>query len=284
MATLRDMTRQLAIGISPCPNDTFIFHGLHAGRIDAAPFTFTWTLADVDELNRLARAGALDVVKVSTAAYPAIAERYALLTAGGALGRGCGPLVVARPETPAADIASGPLAVPGLLTTGNLLAGLSGRFAGERLVLRYDAVMPAVIAGRAAAGVVIHEGRFTYAAHGLVQLLDLGAWWEETTGLPIPLGSIAVRRDLGADVARHLDARIRQSLDLTNADPEAAWPFISENAIELAPEVVRAHIATFVTPESRGLTPEGRLAVTRLLAEGFAAANLPDPGLPVFLT
>ncbi len=278
------MTRPLSIGISPCPNDTCIFHGLYAGIVDAAPLALAWTLADVDELNRLAQAGALDVVKVSVAAYPAIAANYALLTAGGALGRGCGPLVVARPETPPEAIAAGPLAVPGLLTTGNLLAGLSGRFAGERMVCRYDRVMPAVVAGEAAAGVVIHEGRFTYPGLGLVCLLDLGAWWEETTGLPIPLGAIAVRRSLGPTVARQLDELIRRSLDAATKDPGAAWPFIAENAIEIAPEVIGAHIETFVTSESRGLTPEGRNAVNRLVAAGFSAGGLPDPGLPIFLS
>lgn len=280
------MNRRLTLGISPCPNDTYIFEALVHGRVDTGGLTFDTRLEDVETLNAEAARGEYDVVKISVAAAVRFLDEYALLPCGGALGRGCGPLLVGQPGTTLADIADAAVAIPGKLTTAHLLLELTELHHGPRPVLRYDEIIPAVAQGRQAdsgqpiaAGVVIHEGRFTYEAHGLAKLLDLGEWWERETGLPIPLGAIAIRRGLGPDVAGQVAEAIRASLAHARANPSMVWPWIMEHAQEMAPEVVSAHIATFVTDYSRNLGEDGKAAVVRLLeaaarVEGLALAEV----------
>lgn len=265
--------RTIHLAVSPCPNDTFIFHGLLNGLVDVTPYRLETTLADVEELNAGAVAGRFDVVKISVAAFPAVAHSYRLLSTGGALGRGCGPLLVARPGTRLEAVSQAPVAIPGARTTANLLLSLHGSLQGPRRAMRFDAVMPAVARGEAAVGLVIHEGRFTYPQYGLEPLLDLGAWWEASTGLPIPLGAIAARRELGRDTALFFEQAIGRSLALAHADPEGAWPYIQAHAGELDTAAIRQHIATFVTPASAGLDAEGRQAVTRLVRAAASEAG-----------
>ncbi|MFZ5425769.1 MAG: 1,4-dihydroxy-6-naphthoate synthase [Thermodesulfobacteriota bacterium] len=264
--------RQLSLGISPCPNDTFIFHGLVHGVAPADPgFSLSRVvMTDVEELNAMAARGELDVVKISMAAAADVAGLYRLLPCGGALGRGCGPLLVARAGRGGAP--AGTLALPGARTTAALLASLSG-VPGRRVQMRYDEVMPAVARGDADAGVVIHEGRFTYEALGLELVRDFGAWWEEAYGLPLPLGVIAVKRDLGPEAAAMVAGAIRSSLSHAWEHPEDSREFVAMNAQELSPEVTKAHIATFVTPFSLDVGGEGRKAIEALAAEAFKAAG-----------
>ena len=201
------MAKKLTLGYSPCPNDTFIFHGLASGSIEW-PGGLDITLADVEELNSKAAKGALDVVKVSVAAAADILDDYVLLRSGGAMGYGVGPILVAQGECELASLDGKTIAIPGKKTTANLLFGLCCREAGINVTLKelvFDEVMPAVAAGEVDAGVVIHEGRFTFQEQGMVRILDLGAWWEGHTGLPIPLGAIAVKRSLGEGVARQMN-------------------------------------------------------------------------------
>ncbi|WP_319583795.1 1,4-dihydroxy-6-naphthoate synthase [uncultured Pseudodesulfovibrio sp.] len=263
------MNNELTLGYSPCPNDTFIFHALTKGLV---PWSggLSVTLADVEELNGLASRGALDVVKVSTAAAAGILDEYVLLRAGGAMGYGAGPVLVAGEGRTLESLDGGKVAIPGERTTANLIFGLCCREAGinvTRVPMVFDEVMPAVQAGRVDAGVVIHEGRFTFAERGLSRVLDLGAWWEAHTGLPIPLGAIAIKRSLGMDVARRMNEAIRQSLLFARNEPEAGRDYIRENAQELSEEVIRTHIETFVTDYSLDAGEAGVQAVSRLLAE-----------------
>ncbi|EGB16636.1 protein of unknown function DUF191 [Pseudodesulfovibrio mercurii] len=270
------MQKKLTIGHSPCPNDTFIFHALTSGLVDW-PGGLDLTLADVEELNGLAAEGALDVVKVSTAAAAGILDEYVLLRAGGAMGYGAGPVLVARQGRTLDSLDGGTVAIPGERTTANLIFGLCCREAGiavRRAPMVFDRVMDAVRAGRADAGVVIHEGRFTFAERGLVRVLDLGAWWEAHTGLPIPLGAIAIRRSLGDDTARRMNEAIRRSLLYARAHPEAGREYIRQNAQELSGDVIRTHIETFVTDYSLDAGEAGAGAVARLLAE--AGCRRPD--------
>lgn len=263
------MKEKLRLGYSPCPNDTYIFHGLASGKVEW-PGGLDITLADVEELNSMAAAGALDVVKVSVAAAAGILDDYVLLRAGGAMGYGVGPILVARDGADLPALDGKTVAIPGRRTTANLLFGLCCREAGVSVTPRemvFDQVMPAVVAGEVAAGVVIHEGRFTYAAQGLTRLLDLGVWWEEQTGLPIPLGAIAIRRSLGMDVARSMNEAIRQSLLRARENPDAAWGYIKEHAQEMDDAVIDEHITTFVTDYSLDIGEAGEQAVTRLLTE-----------------
>jgi 1,4-dihydroxy-6-naphthoate synthase len=261
--------RQLSLGISPCPNDTFIFHGLIHGLAPAEPeFSLSrLVMADVEELNALAARGELDAVKISMAAVADASAHYRLLSCGGALGRGCGPLLLARKGYDPRQ-AFETLALPGARTTAALLASLAGT-PGKRVQMRYDEIMPAIAAGTVDAGVVIHEGRFTYAEHGLDLVLDYGAWWEGCYKLPLPLGVIAVKRDLGPDVAAMVARAIRESLTHAWEHPENSREFIAQNAQELSPEVTKAHIETFVTPFSLDVGEEGRRAIEAMAGAAF---------------
>lgn len=263
------MSKRLSLGYSPCPNDTFIFHGLASGQV-VWPGGLDITLADVEELNGRAAAGELDVVKVSVAAAAGILDEYVLLRAGGAMGYGVGPILVAGQERDLASLDGKTIAIPGAKTTANLLFGLCCREAGVSVTLKemvFDEVMLAVMAGEVDAGVVIHEGRFTFEQQGLTRILDLGAWWENHTGLPIPLGAIAIRRSLGEGVARSMNEAIRQSLLMARKAPAGAWDYIKEHAQEMDDAVIRTHIETFVTDYSLDIGSGGERAVGRLLAE-----------------
>lgn len=263
------MQESLTLGFSPCPNDTYIFHALATGQIPW-PGGLSVTLADVEELNGLAASGALDVVKISVAAAAGILDDYVLLRAGGAMGYGAGPVLVSGRERTLESLDGTRVAIPGERTTANLIFGLCCREAGinvERVPMVFDEVMDGVEAGLVDAGVVIHEGRFTFAERGLKRVLDLGEWWENHTGLPIPLGAIAIRRSLGADTARRMNEAIRRSLGAARANPEAGRDYVRSHAQELSEEVVRSHIETFVTDYSLDVGEAGMEAVSRLLAE-----------------
>lgn len=277
---------RLSLQYSPCPNDTFIFHALWAGLVRVPGLEFAVQLADVERLNQAAASGAPDVCKVSVAAAAAVLDDYLVLRAGGALGRGVGPVLVSKAGVRLEDLHGRPVAIPGSRTTAALIFGLLCRERGvaPRLVERvYDEVMPAVESGACAAGVVIHEGRFTYAERGLSRLLDLGAWWEQARGLPIPLGCIVMRRSLGLDLCRAVDAGIRQSLAFARRDPSASEAYIRAHAQEMDPAVVARHIETFVTEASLDLGAEGEAAGLALMAEARRAQGLPPMPAQVFL-
>jgi len=191
------MEQQLTIGYSPCPNDTYIFYALVQGKVPVPGITFQERLEDVETLNQLALDGTLDLTKISYHALGHLRERYALLRSGGALGRGCGPLIVARPGTRIEDLRAGTIAIPGKLTTAWLLLQLFDRGLNNVVVMTFDRIMQAVADGTVTAGLIIHESRFTYPLYKLAMLLDLGAWWERHSGLPIPLGGILGKRSLG---------------------------------------------------------------------------------------
>ena len=276
------MTRPAySLGISPCPNDTYIFEALIHGRSPAA-FDTNLHIADVEELNALARQGRLAVTKLSMAAAAHILDRYVLLNAGAALGRGCGPLVVSRRELSAEERRTARIAIPGRMTTANLLLSLAGQFSGPRTEMIFDQVMPTVERGEADLGVIIHEGRFTYADRGLRLVLDLGQWWEQATGMPLPLGVIAARRDLGLETILRVEEAIRQSLLHARAHPEDGRAFIRAHAQEMDETVMASHIATFVNDYSLDLGDDGRKAVEALLEAAAKEAGISLPALPFF--
>ena len=276
----------LRLGFSPCPNDCFVFDALVHGRV-ATPLRFEVDLDDVEALNQRALAGELDVAKVSYHAFGLLACDWWMLRAGGALGRGVGPLIVARPHAgggDAVDLRGLRVAVPGGTTTARLLLRLFAPEGVEEVVLRYDRIMPAVAAGEVDAGLIIHESRFTYADHGLVGLADLGAWWERRSGALLPLGGIAVRRALGPAIAREAQRAVARSVAAAFADPTASEPYVARHAQELSPAVRRAHIGLYVNAHSLDVGVEGEAAVARLLAEAAAIGLVPplpaDPFVP----
>ncbi len=257
---------KLTLGFSPCPNDTFVFDALVNGEVDTGDLRFEPVLADVQTLNDWALAGRLDVSKISYGVLLRVADRYALLDAGGALGKGVGPLLVARPGGSRFDPTTMTVAIPGRDTTAHLLFSLAFPGATRKTFLVFSAIEAAVLRGDVDAGVIIHEGRFTYAAKGLVKLLDLGEHWERETRSPIPLGGIVARRTVDARVRRKVDRLIRLSLERANADRAHLSGYVRRHAQEMDEGVMRQHVDLYVNEFSLGLGEAGRRAVETLLA------------------
>jgi 5,8-dihydroxy-2-naphthoate synthase len=266
---MSDVQRPLELAFSPCPNDTFAFHALVAGRIPGAP-PVTVSYADIDVLNQWAAAGRRDIIKVSYAALPPLLADYALLPSGGALGRGCGPLVVTAGRD---SLAGATVAIPGRQTTAYLLFRLWAQHQGVASiqVLPFDKIMPAVAEGTVDAGLIIHESRFTYPSYGLQAIVDLGDWWEGDTGLAIPLGAILARRSFGPGALANLSRAIRESVEAAWADPAASRDYVLEHSQEMAPDVVDQHIALYVNSFTADLGDEGYAAITGLLDRAVAA-------------
>lgn len=271
----------LRLGYSPCPNDTFIFYALMHGRIPLHNFSIREELADVETLNRRALAGELDLTKISYHAFGHLRSEYVLLRSGGALGRGCGPLVVARQATNLEHLRGKLIAIPGELTTANLLLQLHGAGYERLQILPFDKIVAAVASGGVDAGLIIHESRFTFAEHGLVAVEDLGAWWEELTGLPIPLGGILARRSLGREVIEEIESAIRASVRYAFDHPEEARSYIRAHAQELDDAVIQQHIDLYVNHFSLDLGEEGLAAVHELLHRAAAAGIIPPSSLPL---
>jgi 1,4-dihydroxy-6-naphthoate synthase len=258
----------LTLGISPCPNDTFALHKF------VRDGDFEVVLDDIEGLNRRAIGGELDIVKVSVAAYGHIVNDYALLRAGGAAGYGVGPVVVARE---AGEI-RGPVAIPGERTTAALLLRLAGHH--ETVPMRFDRIADAVSSGEVYAGVLIHEGRFTYEAQGLTKVTDLGTLWEEGLGCPVPLGALAIRRELGEETARRLDDDIRASVRYAREHPDAERDaYVAAHAQEMAPDVIARHIELYVNDYTLDLDEH---AVEQLLEFGHGCGFFSAPRQRVF--
>lgn len=272
--------KKLTIGYSTCPNDTHIFAGLSYNEKDSFP-AFEPVLGDVETLNGWALKGELDITKLSFFAFFKVQTAYALLHSGGALGRGCGPILVARAGADLNSLKDGIIAAPGNLTTARLLLTLYLGYEPQLQQMVFSNVMPAVRDGKADFGLVIHEGRFTLDAYGLQSILDLGGWWEEETGLPIPLGGIAIRRDLGEGMARDVDERIRQSLSLAEGGSPMVEDYIISHAQEMDPSVIQQHIDLYVNRFSRDLGDEGQRAVRVLLDRAERAGLLDGCSLPI---
>jgi 1,4-dihydroxy-6-naphthoate synthase len=251
----------ITLAYSTCPNDTYIFGPWAEGRI-SAPAART-TLLDIDELNSLAARGGADVCKVSFYAFLSFLEReYELCPAGAALGRGCGPLLVARKDFDK-PLARATVAVPGMETTARLLLRFFSP-TGRQTALRFDAIMPAVAQGRFDLGLVIHESRFTYPQYGLICVRDLGQYWEERTGLPIPLGGIAIRRSLAPETRHAVAQAIRDGLDYSKMHYDRILPYIRRYAGEMDDEVIRKHIDLYVNDFTFDLGEEGWAAVAAM--------------------
>lgn len=270
----------LRIAYSPCPNDTFVFHAWAHGQVPGAP-ELDVTFADIDITNGMAERGEFDILKVSYAVLPYVLDEYALLPCGGALGRGCGPLVLTR--EPDADLAGKTVAVPSERSTAYLLFRL---WAADTLrggapnivVLPFHEIMPAVRDGKVDAGLVIHEARFTYQEYGLHRLADMGEHWEVTTGLPIPLGAIVAKRSLGAAVLNSLADAARSSVRMAWDDPEASRAYVLAHAQEMDPAVADQHIGLYVNEFTADLGEDGYAAVRGLLTRAAAEGLVPPLG------
>jgi 1,4-dihydroxy-6-naphthoate synthase len=260
----------LTLAYSPCPNDTYVFAALTNGLLADAP-RVSVHLADIEELNDAASHGRFELVKVSYGAIPYLGDRYRILRSGGAIGRGCGPLLVARPD-----------ASPALFAEFVLLRLALARKL-KTVQLRFDRIISAVAEGTVDAGLIIHESRFTYREAGLIAIADLGEWWENMTLLPIPLGAILVRNDVEDDVARAVQGAIRTSLAFARVNESAVMPYVREHAFEMSEDVMRRHIALYVNEFSDDIGEIGIEAVHALYARAHDAGILGRTAEPRFV-
>jgi 1,4-dihydroxy-6-naphthoate synthase len=263
----------LTLGFSPCPNDCFMFDAIVHERIDLEGLQFSRVMEDVEALNRRAFSKTIAVTKLSYHAFAHCADAFALLDAGSALGRGCGPLLISSRPMSADEIAAGGahIAIPGKFTTANFLLSLAFPGAQHKTELVFSDIEAAVLHGRVDAGLIIHENRFTYAAKGLKKIIDLGEYWESSTGAPIPLGGIVIDRSLPADVQHRMNRVMRRSVEYAFANPDASRAFVRAHAQEMSEDVMRQHIELYVNEYSVELGAEGRRAVQLLFDRAVEA-------------
>ncbi len=275
---------KLTLGFSPCPNDTFIFDAMVHGRIDTEGLEFDYFLADVEELNHKAFRAEVDITKMSFHAYAWAAQKYLILDAGSALGHRNGPLLISRKKLEASDVKGSRIAIPGKFTTANLLFSIAWPEATMKREYIFSDIERAVLDDEADAGLIIHETRFTYQKKGLNKIADMGEYWENLTGFPIPLGTIVVRRDLPAEVQAKVNRIVRRSLEYAYKDSFASYDFVTENAKEMDSNVMNNHIKLFVNEFSLDLGKRGRTAINELFR--IASERKIIPAIPdrIFLT
>ena len=268
---------KLTIGLSPCPNDTFIFDAMLNGKIDTEGLSFQYQLEDVETLNRMALQGELDISKVSYGGVSKMLQHYKILNAGGALGKGVGPLLVSKKHSSLDTLnpTAASVILPGKFTTAHLLFALSFPEIKEKVFMPFHEIENAVLNLQADAGVIIHENRFTYHERGLFKLADLGELWEKETGLPIPLGGILSRRKFSTPLLHKIDRIIKRSLEYAFEHAEILSPFVKENAQEMDETVMRQHIGLYVNHFSLNLGADGRAAIWKLLETSVAVH--PEP-------
>jgi len=253
---------KLTLGFSPCPNDTFIFDALVHHKIDTEGLDFEVVFADVEQLNKWAFQGKLDITKLSYNAFTHCVNDYALLDSGSALGNNCGPLLIKKPNTILTNKSK--IAIPGKYTTANMLLSIAFPKNQNKVETLFSEIENEVLEGRVDAGLIIHENRFTYQEKGLEKVKDLGEFWEEETGLPIPLGGIVVKRELPLATQHKIERVLRKSVEYAFANPNSSADYVKFHAQEMEREVVDAHIALYVNDCSVSLGEQGKKAVEML--------------------
>ena len=256
--------RTLSLGISTCPNDTFVFDAMINGKIDTCDLDFDCLLTDVEELNRNAFRAETDITKISYHAYAHVAEDYILLNSGSALGFNNGPLLVAAAKTDPAILESKMIAIPGKYTTANLLLSILYPGLTYKKEYLFSEIEDVVLKGEVDAGLLIHENRFTYKDKGLFKVIDLGEEWLDQTGMPIPLGGIAIKRNLGSEIASKVDRIIAASINYAYKNPASSYDFVSKYAASMDRNVMLKHINLYVNEFSPDLGEKGREAVRTL--------------------
>lgn len=262
---------KLSLAFSPCPNDTFIFDALVNHKIDTEGFEFDVILEDVQTLNEWAKAGRLDISKISYGVLPLVLKEYVVLNSGGALGKGVGPLLITNKKNAEEfkiqnlKFKIAPIAIPGINTTAHMLFSLAYPEAKNKKFMVFHEIEDAVLTGKADAGVIIHENRFTYQDKGLVKIIDLGTYWEENIKLPIPLGGIVMKRSFDVTIQQKINSLIRRSLEYAFANYPQLTDYVREHSQEMSESVMRRHIDLYVNNYSVDLGEEGKKAVKKLL-------------------
>ncbi len=270
------MSRTIRIGFSPCPNDTFIFDALIHGRIDTGDLKFEAVMADVEELNKMALNGDLEITKLSFHAFTHVLDTYQMLPSGSALGRGVGPLLISKKKLKLEQAANVKIAIPGKFTTAVFLLKMFLPQNTNLHEMLFSDIEEAVLSGEVDAGLIIHENRFTYESKGLFKIADMGELWENSTGLPIPLGGIAIRRDMDMELRTQISVLLRKSIEHAYANPDQALPYIRKHAQEMDLDVLKKHIDLYVNDFSLDLGREGRTAVSKLLSVA-SGKEISDP-------
>jgi len=266
---------EITLGHSPDSDDAFMFHALANNKFDTSPYTFRHFMQDIETLNHRAALGELDVTAISVHAYAYVHHRYAILTAGGSLGLGYGPMVVTREPKTVEDLKSITIAIPGKMTSAYLALRLClGEFTYD--IVPFDQIIPALLGGRVDAGLIIHEGQLTYGASGLHKVIDLGEWWaKETDGLPLPLGANAIRKDLGPERIAEIAPYMRKTIEYSLAHREEALQYAMKFARDLPAAQADRFVGMYVNPLTLHLGEDGKKSYRLFLDRGYAEGVIP---------
>ena len=276
MTTAATDVREIKIAHSPDSDDAFMFYGLATNKVRVPGYKFTHTLTDIEALNHRAMTDQYyDVTAISFHAYPYIQEHYTLMACGGSVGDSYGPMIVASKNYTLDEVKKIRIAVPGTLTTAYLTLKL---FAPEieTVTVEFDKIIPAVVSGEFDAGLIIHEGQLTYARDGLKKILDLGVWWHEQTGLPLPLGGNAIRRSLGNEVQTITTNALRESIQHALDHREAALEYAMQFARDLDPSLANRFVGMYVNERTLNYGDDGREAIRKILDMGYERGIIPN--------
>ncbi|MBE9467660.1 MAG: 1,4-dihydroxy-6-naphthoate synthase [Bacteroidetes bacterium] len=274
---------KLKLGISTCPNDTFMFDALLHNKIDTEGLSFDLFMADVEELNKRALNKSLDVTKLSYHAYCYLSDNYVLLDAGSALGYKNGPLLISKHKVYPDEIENLKIAIPGKLTTANLLLSIAQPKAQNKLEYLFSDIEDVVLSNECDAGLIIHENRFTFQEKGLKKVIDFGEYWEQQTNLPIPLGAIVVKRELSADIQQKINRVLRKSIEYAFKNPKSSSDFVKQYAQEMAEDVMYKHINLYVNKFSTNLGEEGKRAINELFKKAQEFNIIPKINKQIFI-
>lgn len=275
-SSVASQVREITIAHSPDSDDAFMFYGLATNKVRVAGLRFTHTLTDIETLNRKAMQGVYDVTAISFHAYPYLQDKYALMPCGGSVGEQYGPMIVATRRISLDELRKLKVAVPGTLTTAYLALKLFSPEI-ETEVVPFDQIIPELVAGKYEAGLIIHEGQLTYESSGLCKILDLGKWWHEQTGLPLPLGGNAIRRSLGKNLIATVTQALRDSIQYGLDHREEALAYAMQFARDLDPQKADRFVGMYVNERTLDYGADGREAVARLLQMGHQAGIIPNP-------
>jgi 1,4-dihydroxy-6-naphthoate synthase len=267
-------TREIKVAHSPDSDDAFMFYGMATNKVRIPDVKFTHTLCDIETLNRKAMEGFYDITAISFHAYPYVQDKYALMPSGGSVGEGYGPMIVASRNIPLDEITQHKIAVPGTMTTAYLALKLFAPDIATEVV-PFDNIIPKVLEGKYEAGLIIHEGQLTFNKVGLHKILDMGKWWRDKTGLPLPLGGNVIRRDLGPELMAACCTALKDSIKYALDNREEALQYAMQFARDLEPQMADKFVGMYVNERTLDYGKDGREAIAKLLDMGYAAGIIP---------